>query len=69
MQNGVDVKWCELKISGKNIPRRSYHVAVTFKDSLYLYGGHEVVLGILDDFYEMKLTNYHKFHWKIIYNK
>lgn len=58
-------KWEEAKFE-KNIQQRSYHSAVTFNSSLYIFGGYEINRGILDDFYSLDLESKDFFSWKPI---
>ena len=61
----IDSKWMELKLEGKNIIGRSYHTAVYYQDTLYIYGGCEISKGILDEFYQINIFSKHP-HWKFL---
>ncbi|CAD8196965.1 unnamed protein product [Paramecium pentaurelia] len=52
-----DPKWSELKVDGKNINHRAYTSITIHNDFLYLYGGYQVQLGIMDEFYRMNLKS------------
>lgn len=46
----------EIKIQGKNIPRRSYHSSVIFENKLFVFGGYYINTGTLGDLYAIDLT-------------
>lgn len=58
----------ELKISGKNISRRSYHTSAIYKDYLYIYGGYDVNTGILNDFWRLNVNDPVDYVWENLTN-
>lgn len=63
----VDVRWTELRISGKNIHARSFHSCCVYDNWLYIYGGYEVDSGVLGDFWRLNLGNQEGgFRWEML---
>ena len=55
-------KWEEAKFD-KNIQQRSYHSSVVYNANLYVFGGYEINIGIMNDFYSLDLENKDFFSW------
>lgn len=69
LENAFDNRWSEVKIEGKNIASRSNHVAAVFGNSLFVHGGYDVDRGVLDDFYEMDISeDCEEYVWKKLGN-
>jgi len=45
-----------LKITGKNIKPRSGHISGFFGNIMFVHGGYNSEIGILDDFYSIDLS-------------
>lgn len=57
-------KWRECKIMGKNVSIRSYSAACSFRGLFYMYGGYQILRGMMDDFYSIDLSDsVEKFDW------
>ncbi|CAD8049418.1 unnamed protein product [Paramecium sonneborni] len=65
IQDQLDPKWQECKIQGKNLTPRSNCAIAIHSNFLYLYGGYQYSLGILQDFYKLNMTA-ESFYWQNI---
>lgn len=54
-EDDIDSRWLELRVDGPKISRRTNHSAALMGPTLYVYGGYDVELGILSDFYSLGL--------------
>jgi hypothetical protein len=52
----VDTRWVELLIDGEKIHHRTNHAAAIDNSVMYVYGGYDIELGILGDFYRIALN-------------
>lgn len=62
-------KWEEAKFSEKNIHQRSYHSAVIYNSSLYIFGGYEINKGIMNDFHSLDLESKECYAWTSLLKK
>lgn len=62
-------RWEEAIFHENVINPRSYHSAIVFKNSLYIYGGYEYNHGIMNDFYCIELDSKEHYVWKPIEKK
>lgn len=56
----------ELKIVGRNIPRRSYHSAAVYDGRMYVYGGYDVNTG---NYYDWLKINKNDHFYVLIISK
>lgn len=60
-------RWSECKIIGKNISIRSYSAACSYLKKLYVYGGYQMLKGMMADFYCIDIGDHvEKYNWELI---
>lgn len=65
----VHKRWEEAIFHENHMNPRSYHSAVIYKNTLYVYGGYEYNYGIMNDFYSIDLDTKEPFVWRKIEKK
>lgn len=53
-----DRNWYEVRLFGKVPERRGYHSSFIYNNKLYIYGGHDIREGSLDNLWVIDLNNF-----------
>ena len=53
-----NINWFELRLFGKVPERRGYHSTFIHKNKMYIYGGHDIREGSLDNLWMIDMNNF-----------